>query len=247
MALLFDLDGTLAEIVDHPGMAKIEPEVLQLLEGFRDLPRVAVGIISGRSLRDLKQKVGLDGLYYSGNCGMEIDLLGTHIVHPDAEGHRSALGQLVSCLSKVAERFPGAWVENKGLGITLHYRQTPIDRHLELQERAGRVYLEFATSMQIVEGRMAWEITPAVGWDKGSAVLAILESIGENVVSLYAGDSANDEQALAAVDSFGGIGIGVGPFAPASAHFTVKDPRELLSLLVAVAAALHGSELAATV
>lgn len=46
LALLFDFDGTLAEIVDHPGMARVEAEVLQLLERLRELPRVAIAVLS---------------------------------------------------------------------------------------------------------------------------------------------------------------------------------------------------------
>ena len=81
---------------------------------------------------------------------------------------------------------------------------------------------------------MAWEITPNVDWNKGSALRLIVDSIGQPVVPLYAGDSANDAEAISTVIALGGVALGIGPDAPASVHHRLKEPLELISFLTSL-------------
>ena len=74
--LFLDYDGTLAPIAAHPELALCPPQVRRHLEELRDLPRVYPVIISGRSLEDLRARVGIPGIRYVGNHGLEM-------VHPD--------------------------------------------------------------------------------------------------------------------------------------------------------------------
>ena len=71
--LFLDYDGTLTPIVSRPELALCPPEVKGRLEKLRDLPGVYLAIISGRSLRDLREKVGVSGIFYVGNHGLEIE------------------------------------------------------------------------------------------------------------------------------------------------------------------------------
>ena len=71
--LFLDYDGTLTPIVSLPELALCPFEVKRYLEELRDLPSVNVAIISGRSLENLREKVGVSGIIYVGNHGLEIE------------------------------------------------------------------------------------------------------------------------------------------------------------------------------
>jgi trehalose-6-phosphatase len=78
---------------------------------------------------------------------------------------------------------------------------------------------------------MAIEITAALGWTKGSAVRTIVEHVGAGAMPLYAGDEANDEDALAEAAALGGVALGIGPRAPATAQQRLASPEALAQFL----------------
>jgi trehalose-phosphatase len=231
LALLFDYDGTLTPIVDNPARARLEPPTLRLLKQLALHPRVSVGIISGRSLDDLQGLVDVPGLYSAGTSGLELDLQGVRLTLPAAEPYRILLQEVAGQLGRLTGAYPGAWVEYKGLGLTLHYRSVARHQCRALLEEADRKLGPYADRLQNVQGAMAWEITPAVPWNKGSALRLILESIGPPVVPVYAGDGANGEEAIAATIDLGGVALGIGAEAPASVHLRLRDPADLVSFL----------------
>ena len=67
VALLFDYDGTLTPIVPHPWLAEMSAETRELLQQLIQQPRLHLAILSGRSLEELIQMVGLANLYYCGH------------------------------------------------------------------------------------------------------------------------------------------------------------------------------------
>ena len=83
--LLSDFDGTLAPIVARPKAAALPMETGQLLQDLACQPHTTVVVISGRALSDLRAKVGIRGITYAGNHGLEIE--GPHVsfVNPLAE------------------------------------------------------------------------------------------------------------------------------------------------------------------
>ena len=71
-ALVLDVDGTLAPIVARPELARV-PE-----ETRAELARLAgryllVACVSGRAGEDARRLVGVDGIAYVGNHGLELD------------------------------------------------------------------------------------------------------------------------------------------------------------------------------
>jgi len=74
--LFLDYDGTLTPIASRPELALYSYKVKKLFKKLRDLPRVYLAIISGRSLEDLRRKVGVSGIIYVGNHGLEIENTG---------------------------------------------------------------------------------------------------------------------------------------------------------------------------
>jgi trehalose 6-phosphate phosphatase len=237
LALRLDYDGTLTPIVEHPALALLEPHTRRLLERLTETPRVSVGVFSGRGLVDLRHLVALPDLFYAGSSGLELDLRGTRTIHPKAVTHRRHLEVAAATLAALARDYPGAWVEDTHLGWTLHYRQVDARQVEELLERAGRALRAYAGMLRVTVGLMAWEVTPDVGWHKGSALRLIVESLGP-CLPFYAGDAANDTEALATAAVLGGIAVGVGPAAP-PARYHMAGPTELVAFLSGLAEALR--------
>lgn len=239
LVLAFDYDGTLTPLVAHPRLAALDPAVRTTLAQLAALPRVTVGVVSGRGLDDLIGMVGLSGLSYSGSTGLELYLAGRRSI-PDAATEQKAL--LESLGHTVQERiaaWPGAWLEQKPFGFTVHYRQVALAQHSPLRVQILGLLQPYAAALHILEGPLALEIVPAIAHDKGSALRALVANDGvEPAMVLYAGDAANDEPALVAATELGGIALGIGSESPASAVYRLPYPAALAQLLAALAVAL---------
>ncbi len=120
--LLSDYDGTLTPIVDRPEMANLPRRTGELLQEIAHQRRYVVGIISGRALADLQRKVGLKGIIYAGNHGLEIEGPGISFVNPVAAEIKPLMRLLDQVLSKALGWTNGALVEDKGLTLSVHYR-----------------------------------------------------------------------------------------------------------------------------
>ncbi|HEY2253846.1 MAG TPA: trehalose-phosphatase [Planctomycetaceae bacterium] len=232
LLLLFDYDGTLAPFSPLPSQALMPPRARRAIESLARLPGVHVGIISGRQLSDLKAIVGIDGLFLGGTNGLELDFRGLLVRHPRAAASLSALGRLHDSFAESVPRFPGAWLERKQLGFTLHYRQVDRRRHVTLRALVSQFIETCAQPFVVHEGAAAFEIVPRLGWNKGTAAGMFLNSIaGERPVILYAGDNSNDHDAMQVVLCNGGLTIGVGRQAPRSARHVLPGPEHLEEFL----------------
>jgi trehalose-phosphatase len=233
LVLLFDYDGTLVPIAPHPELAVLDRRGRRLLSSLAQLPRVSVGIISGRALDDLEGMIGLEEVYYAGVAGLEVELVGgTRFRHPLATQAVVTMSQVLERLEAIAIDLPGAWIENKQIGLTVHYRELNLELVPALRTRVLQIVREVSQPLRIVDGPMALEITPAGDCHKGSAVRAILQCLGSvQAMCLYAGDDANDADAFAEVATRGGVCFGIGSQAPVSAHYRLDTPHDLMATL----------------
>lgn len=231
LALLFDYDGTLTPIVEHPSLACLQQRTLQVLSRLGLSAGVSVGIISGRSLDDLQSMVDIPSFYYAGITGLELDLRGERVTHPEVERYRDLIAGLAVRLSEMSRQYPGAWIEDKRLALTVHYRKVNRRCHEDLIAGTRKMVALCSASLRVAIGPMALEIVPDLSWDKGSAVRQILEAIGHPLAVVYAGDAANDRDALAAVVALGGIAVAVGSSAPDNAEYRLHDCDTLVPFL----------------
>lgn len=231
LALLFDYDGTLTPIVEHPDLACLSSATRGLLRRLAERPRVFLGMISGRGLDDLRYHAGLSGLAYAGSGGLELELNRQRFYPPHAQRGEAFLRSMADSLQRIADQFPGAWVELKPLSLTLHYRQVRPDRIAPLRHAAGLVLHHWRESHRCVNGPMAMEITPTLGWDKGTAVTAMLRHFGLPVLPLYFGDHDNDRPGMAAALEAGGFAVGVGAAAPDLCSYRLPEPNSVVAFL----------------
>jgi trehalose-phosphatase len=226
LALLFDYDGTLTPIVRHPSLARLSAANRDRLARLAALPDVAVGVISGRALGEVRTFVGLEGLYYAGSGGLEVDLGGLRVEYPQAAAFRRVLVPLEEALLPVLARYPGSWMERKPVALALHYRGlSPVAAFRFRSETAA--VLDRHPGVRHREVSEAIEVTPADGWDKGTAVEFVLGLLDPDVFAAYVGDAANDVEAMAVTGLTGGVAVGVGQAPPTVSTHRVASVEEL--------------------
>ena len=108
------------------------------------------------------------------------------------------LQELVTNLSRILAGFPGAWIQDKGLSVSIHYRQVnPADvpRLIDVVRNAAKPSLD-AQKFILRSGKMVLEIRPAVNWHKGKAVEWLAQKMSPNCtepLKIYIGDDDTDE------------------------------------------------------
>ncbi len=208
LLLCLDFDGTLAPIADSPETPTITPANERALQLLRAHPKSRIAIISGRELSDLGSRVGIPEITYAGNHGLELDAGDGVVVHPIAARQKPAIQRAATILDTRTAAIPGAKVENKGLSLTLHYRQVPSARVPEIEravesltaQSLGRSQDGPNDQFRIVPGKQSIEIRPAVDWDKGKAVMELQRRVPDNWLTGYVGDDTTDEDAFAVLD-----------------------------------------------
>jgi trehalose-phosphatase len=241
MLVALDFDGTLAGIVGDPDAARLEPDTRAALVRLAARPDTDIAVVSGRALEDVRARVAIDGVFYGGNHGLEIEGPGVQRVHVDAAAARPALAACAEHLRPHVDALPGAILEDKGLTLSVHYRQVPGDRDgagARLLQEVRALATKFP-GLRVTTGKMVIELRPDVQWDKGRAVrflLAALEAgAGSMLPVIFIGDDITDEDAFRAI-SADGQGIVVAPEPPAetAAALWVRSPAEVTMLLHAL-------------
>lgn len=240
LVLLLDFDGTLAPIVDRPELAAMPDETRRALERLRARPGVEVAIVSGRGLADARERAAIPGIAYAGNHGMEIHGPGIDRVHPEAAAARPLLERAAAELSAAIAPIPGAFVEDKELTLSVHFRLAPRDRLDELNALIHRV-VDPIPGVHVTHGKQVTEVRPDVDWNKGKAVLFLLQQMNPppGAPVLYLGDDRTDEDAFRALREWSGSGEGIlvsdHPTDDTAATSYVREPAEVAQVFAALA------------
>jgi len=220
LVLALDFDGTLAPIVDGPDAASIDSTTRSLLAGLAAAPATTVAVVSGRSLRDLRERVGVDGITYFGNHGLEYDDGEGRSVTPAARDAQPTLERAVATLRERLADVPGCRVENKRLTATVHYRQTPAEQVSTVEETVETV-ADATDALRLTRGKAILEIRPDIPAGKDRAIEFLREK-HPGAVPLFVGDDVTDEDAFRAVAG-DGFGVLVGDRSDTAATVRVPD------------------------
>jgi trehalose 6-phosphate phosphatase len=204
-AVFFDFDGTLSEIVENPDSARLVDGAADALTSLS--AQCPVAILSGRDLADVRQRIGLPGIWYAGSHGFELTGPdGGHHQNAEAAASTPVLAEAAGALADQLGHIPGVVVEHKRFGVAVHYRNATRDRVGEVAaavRSAGQ-----RTALRVTTGREVIELRPNVDWDKGKTLRWVLDYIRDNegpgpLVPIYLGDDITDEDAFDAVQDDG--------------------------------------------
>jgi trehalose 6-phosphate phosphatase len=236
--LFLDFDGTLSPIVSTPDKAVIPLEVRTLLSDISLKKDFKVAIISGRSLADIKKRVGVEGIIYSGNHGLEVE---SPKINHKPQISLEYLQGLKKIKSELKERFKdikGVFIEDKGISLAVHFRQAG-KKETDLIKTIFRevaIIPSVVKKIKIRTGKKVIEAGPPVEWDKGKMVLWLISrqmfSLDGNkeVVAIYLGDDLTDEDAFKALEK-DGITILVGAKRASLAKYYLNSPKEVYKFL----------------
>ena len=231
--VFLDYDGTLTPIVSRPDEAVLSGEMREAVR--RVARRFPTTVVSGRGREDVSTLVDLPELNYAGSHGFDIS-------GPKSEGDlkHEAAAEVEPVIEEVTRRLKrelaeveGTVVEPKRFTVAVHYRLVD-ERQVEAVESAVESAVEAHDELQLAHGKKVFEIRPALDWDKGKAVLWILEALeldGPDTLPLYLGDDTTDEDAFQALEDRGlGFVVFVEP-RPTAAGYQLQDVTEVREFL----------------
>jgi len=236
-----DFDGTLSPIVDHPEDAAIDPATREAVRRLAE--RYPIGILSGRDREDVERRVGLDGLVYAGSHGFDVlGPDGLRYEHEEAADYLPELDALEDELRAAVAGIDGALVDRKRFAVAVHDRQVADALRPRVQRAAAAASMQHPR-LHTSKGRRVHEFRPDVPWDKGRALLWLIDALGyerAGVAAIYVGDDTTDEDAFLALrGTEAGVAVVVrSDDRETGAQYRLDGTEEVLDLLVRLRARL---------
>lgn len=182
--LAFDFDGTLAPIVARPDDAHVPQEVSQGLSALAR--RLPIAVITGRSVADVRDRLGFAPRYIVGNHGAE-------------EADSAPLPEACHALDTLRRRIDVNWDVLRGHGVDVEDKRFSLALHYRLAPDAGEALLCIEELLQGMDpglrrfgGKCVVNIVPTGLPDKGDALAGLVRRAGASA-ALFVGDDVNDE------------------------------------------------------
>lgn len=239
LAVFIDYDGTLTPIVSRPEEAWLSESMRQTLRTLA--ARLPVAILTGRDLDDVRGRVHVDGIVYAGSHGFDI---------AGAGGLRRELGAAFLPVLDTAEAelrealddIAGAQLERKHFSVAAHYRnvnESDASGVAQAVDAVARKHRE----LRKINGKKVYELLPDIDWNKGRAVLWLLETLeleGGEAFPIFIGDDRTDEDAFSALKERGaGILVSEQPQVTA-ANYWLRNPEDVERFLQELIVRLPG-------
>lgn len=237
--LMLDFDGTLTPIVNSPNQIKLSKAMKNLLINLSKKEGFYLAILSGRQLEDLKERVNLQNVIYAGNHGLEGEIFGKKYLFPVPGKVLRALGKIKKQLEPIASQFQGAFIEDKDLTLSFHYRLANPQQIPEIKLLINQILKPYLADrlISVILGKKVIDITPNVNWNKGSFAKLITNKIHTQTktipIVIFIGDDVTDEDVFQTLED--GITIRVGGGRQSNAKYNLKNTKEVFKFLECVA------------
>jgi len=235
--LFLDYDGTLTPIVENPAKALISKKTRDLLKKLSANPVCTTAIVTGRSAKDIKGKIGIKNIIYASNHGLQIQGPKISFIAPLPADFRKVLRKIKSRLKNTFRSVKGIILEDKKVTLSVHYRLVNnqyvsfvvwillkiTTRHIHKKE----IVVDF--------GKKVFEIKPPIDWNKGSAILWLSNKhesafLDRPILPIYIGDDTTDEDAFNALKDKG-LTIFVGHPKKSHAKYYLENTKEVFKFL----------------
>ncbi|MCF7908046.1 MAG: trehalose-phosphatase [Candidatus Omnitrophica bacterium] len=236
--IFFDYDGTLSPIVRNPHLARVPLSTKKSLKKLAGNRRFVVGIISGRSLRDVKKRVGLKDIFYAGGHGLEIEYKKKVLLNPKLQiKSRAVIKKAKSQLAKSLNDIGGVVIEDKGAILAVHYRKVLLSKQrtvIKIFKETSKPFLK-AKLLKIGSGKKVLELRPNIAFSKADSVQFFHKKLrkAKNDLTLFFGDDLTDEDVFKLLKD-PDLGVRIGRSKSSKAKYYLANPRELTQLLFGV-------------
>lgn len=206
LAVFLDYDGTLTPIVDRPEDALISGSMRRAVRALAK--RCVVCVVSGRDRKVVQELMGVDDLVVAGSHGFDIwSPEEGRIEHDAGSDSGGVLEEAKTRLKEEVGSIEGVFIEPKSVSVAVHYRLVDEGERPKVGEAVDALLGEYPDDLKVTPGKMVYEIQPKIDWDKGKAVLYLLEALElGDATPMYMGDDITDEHAF---EALAGRGIGV--------------------------------------
>ncbi len=224
-----DFDGTLTPVTDDPRAVSLPARARDVLEQLARREGACLAFLSSRTLDDLRERVGLGGVYYAGSSGLEtLDERGRREVHAGPDPALPAA--LVGELERWSARFPGAWLERRPASCALHFKAVAPALQPALGAGVRRRVRPHLSQVALVHDRAQFEVMPAAGWNKAAALGRWLEGAPARALLFYFGDDTRDEPVHALVRARHGTSVAVSRIV-SQAEYQLPTPEDVIWFL----------------
>lgn len=233
--LFLDFDGTLVSVENNYQDSKINPEVRELLRKLKKIKSIYLTIVSGRKMADLRQKIGIAHITYSGTHGLEWRYNGKVHTQEVPKNILEIIGRIKKEIQKLLVKFPTLLIEDKKLTFALHYRNLStedLDEFYLLFKKITSEYLK-TELITVIHGKKVYEIKPNIGLNKGTFCKHYIEKIADKnpgrPIVFCIGDDRTDEDMFSLLKNE--ITVKVGFAEKTSANYYFKDRGEVKKFL----------------
>jgi trehalose-phosphatase len=245
VALFLDFDGTLSEIVTDPAKAVLKDSLKELIRHCSSALKIA--IMSGRDRLDVKQRIGLDNIFYVGSHGLDISGPGCfYYIVEDAQKFSEELQDATMKTIHEFQQLKGIIIERKSFSTAIHYRMTPESEEEFIRVRIFDLISKYP-GLKAKKGKKVIEIFPNLKWGKGEAVKKLSEILNINsefTLPIYIGDDLTDEDAFMEIRHKGiGIKVHESGDPKTEARYFLKNPGEVESFLRIISKFYSGENL----
>ena len=229
-SVFLDYDGTLTPIVARPELAVLSEDMRGTIR--RLAATLPLTIVTGRDIAVVAELIAVDGLGYVGSHGLDIQGAPTSGLRKEvAASSAPALDAAEAALREACAPIAGVVVERKRFSLSTHYRLAAEADVARVDAAVSRQALG-QPSLRREAGKKLFELRPDVAWDKGAAVLWLLEASGRDPdLTLYIGDDLTDETVFRAMNGRGVTIVVAAADRPTAARFRLRDPDEVRELL----------------
>lgn len=232
VAVFTDFDGTLTRIRRWPEDAVLSPRVRKTLKMLQK-KAVLCGIVSGRSLPDLRSHAGVAGIWYVGSHGASFRAPDNREFHLMNLKQRRVMQRARRFLEGALRGVQAVWLEEKSGALAIHYRGAGP----KARQRARAAYdevLRRVPGLESMRGKQIWELLPRGRMDKAAAIELLLKKQGgpawrKDFCIVYLGDDLTDESVFKHLQ---GISVAVGKRSRTAARYFVETPGDVRKFLL---------------
>jgi len=232
--LFLDYDGTLTSIVKTPSQAKISSSTKEILSSLAKKKKIILGIISGRSLENIKKKITIKNIFYVGNHGLEIYFRGRKIwLMKKAKEYLRILKKIKKDLKENLKEIKGIVFEDKKVIYAVHYRQVSSPQLKEFKKIFKKTISPYLKDkIKIGRGKKVFEIRPNIYFGKQVA-LKLLQKLlkkKKDDFTIYIGDDLTDEEVFLSLDKKD-LTVKVGKAKKSKAKYYLNNVKEVEKFL----------------
>lgn len=227
--LLLDFDGVLSAIALSPDEAFITKKNKKLLKACAK--HFPTAVITGRTLDDIKEKVGLKDIFFIASHGLEWKENDKHHIKEIPKETIDAIQKAKEKIKSLESRYPGMIFEDKSFMFAAHYRKMNSKSAAIFIKEMNQILKPIVknSKLRLDHNLKTFELRPEIDWDKGDSALFAIDYFRNKTIKklmpIYIGDGLTDEDAFRALKK--GIAIRVGKNKKSVAKWYLKSQKEV--------------------